>query len=261
MTADCPVDFVRLSGVRTAVLSAVVGGTDRTRDIVEDLDASESAVYEAVDALMDRGIIEKREGGWEPTGVGIVVADLLERQRHTTDVLNAAPEYWQSHDTSVLPVEFRERLADFRGFEVVAGTDADPGRAVRAGVEDVRTADRLDAVAAVYHDQVADVLSEGDRKMRFVLARSLAEGLVSDPPPSTGPTDAPTRTAPVDFSVTVTDQRVYLSLPRSDGTPDIQRQVVAEGDRAIRWGRDLFEHCWEAAVPVAEAMGDAWPPE
>ena len=260
MAEECAADFVRLSGVRTAVLSAVVAGTGRTRDLVDDIGASESAVYEAVDALAERGVIEQRNGVWEPTGVGTVVADLLERQRHTTDVLDTAREYWQHHDTSVLPQNFRERLGELRGFEVVEGTDADPGRAVRAGFDDVRTTDRLDAVAAVYHDQVAEVLSERDAEMRFVLARCLVDEMVANPPPTSGPSDAPTRTTAVDFSVTVTDRRVYLSLPRPDGTPDIQRQVVAEGDRAIEWGRDLFEHCWETAVPVTEAAGADWPP-
>lgn len=261
MVADCPVEFVRMSAVRTAVLDAVVEAPARTRDLVERLDASESAVYEGIRDLADRGIIDATDGVWEPTGVGTVVADLLGRQRNTVEVLQAAPEYWESHDVTALPREFRECLGALSGFEVVAGTDTDPGRALRTVRHRLEDADRIEGVATVYHDRIAATMRETGATLRFVLARSLVEGFVSEPPPPLLDADAEVRTAPADFSIAVTGDCLCLSLPAADGSPDIHTQLVADGDAAMRWGRELFETCWAEGVHPREVVDDpdAWP--
>jgi predicted transcriptional regulator len=254
MAPDSPVEFVRASAVRTSVLDAVVEAPGRTRALVERLDASESAVYEAVGDLAERGVLRAEDGVWRPTGIGTVVADLLDHQRDTVAVLDTAPAFWRDHDATAIPPAFRRRLADLAGFEVVSGTDSDPGRALRAVRERLEAADRIEGITAVHLDQLSASVEGTDANCRFVLARSMIEDLADDPPVDFADTEVAVRVAPADLSLVVTGDWLCMSLPDAAGRPDIHTQLVAAGERALQWGRDLVEARWRAGVPPEQVV-------
>jgi predicted transcriptional regulator len=70
------VEFVTGSSVRSDVLRAVVDGTRSTSSLLDEVDASESAVYGAVNELRDRGLLTEN-GDLAVTGVGEIVRDVL----------------------------------------------------------------------------------------------------------------------------------------------------------------------------------------
>jgi predicted transcriptional regulator len=259
MTSESPLEFVRASAVRTALLEAVVEGPARRRALVRRLDASESAVYQAVGDLADREIICADDGVWRPTGVGRILADLIEHRRDTATVLDDAAGFWRDHDATAIPAPFRRRLADLAGCTVVSGTNSDPERALRTVRERLDAADRIDAITAVHLDQLSASVERTDATRRFVLARSLVEEFGSDPPVDSAAVDGPVRVAPADLSMVVTEDWLCMSLPDADGRPDVHTQLVADGERAIQWGRDLFESHWQAGVPLERARDDSDP--
>ncbi|MFB6219243.1 MAG: helix-turn-helix transcriptional regulator [Halobacteriaceae archaeon] len=259
MVAECPLTYVRSSGVRTGVLEAVADAPAPTRDLVARLDASESAVYEAVDDLAERGILRESGGEWEPTGAGTVVLDLLERQRETTDVLRAAPDYWEAHTTGVLPRRCREELGALAGFEIVRGTATDPTRPVRESARRIEAAERVDVITHVHQSQLSPAVRETDAEMRYVLDRSLVEEFATDPPEDiVAMRQSAVRVADANFAFFVTEDCLVLSLPLCTGEYDPRSVLVAEGAAALDWGRRLFDHYWSAADPL-EAGVEQWP--
>jgi predicted transcriptional regulator len=58
----------------------------------------------------------------------------------------------------------------------------------------------------------------------------------------------------VDVAVSVTDGHLLLSLPTLDGQYDSRTEVLATDERALAWGRDLFEYYWDRAVPEEEFL-------
>ena len=38
----------------------------------------------------------------------------------------------------------------------------------------------------------------------------------------------------------VTESHLFLSLPRTDGTPDLQNIIINKDPQALEWGRMLF---------------------
>lgn len=260
MVAECPLSFVRKSGVRTGVLESITESPASTRTLVGRLEASESAVYEAVDDLSGRGIIRDAGGVWEPTGAGIVVLDLLARQRETTDVLEAAPEYWERHATDVLPREYRERLGVLDGFEVIRGTGTDPTRAVREKARHIEQSERVDVLANVHQSQLSPAVRETDADMRYVLDRSLVEEFLSDPPDDLAAAEEDVRVADVAFALILTERSLILSLPLCTGEYDPSSALVASGPSALAWGRELFDSYWAGAEPLEGLLeAGTWP--
>ncbi|MFC7195284.1 hypothetical protein ACFQL4_12455 [Halosimplex aquaticum] len=103
MNTDKIVGYVLGSSVRTDVLTAVVGERQPMDELIGSIEASESAVYNAVGDLERRGLVRSLEDGWDATGSGRLVADLLEQQENLCRLLE--DDYWRTHDVGALPVD------------------------------------------------------------------------------------------------------------------------------------------------------------
>lgn len=253
METDAPVSYVASSSVRSAVLRAAVERPRPTQAVVDAVTASESAVYQAVNDLSEAGYLERGQDGWAPTGTGVLVSDFLDCRRGTEAVLTADSDYWQTHDASVLPASARRTVGALSGCETVRADDADPHRVVREVARRIRAADAIDVVAPVYQQQYADAIRSPDVSARLVVDVDVVDAVASDPESEADAlTETEVRVGEADFALGVTDESVLLSLPRVDGAYDSRAEVVATGDRAVRWGRRLFERTWtEARTPAA----------
>ena len=248
------VEYVLRSGARTSVLRAVVDGCDSTQALLDRELASESAVYNALTELEEFDLIHSPEQKrWSPTGAGTVVADLIERQRETETVLESAPGYWRRHDVTALPTDFRERLADLAGGEVVRATETRPSRAVREIERRLDDANSVSVVTPIYNERFDHAVRGED--LRLVLDTGVLEDLLDeeDTEESDGDVGA-VRVADVPFAVAVTDECVLLSLPTLDGAYDPRTEFVAESERAQQWGIELFEHYWADALSPEEFL-------
>lgn len=254
------VEFVCGSRSRQQVLSALASEPRPRQAVVRSTDASESAVYDAMNRLSDRGFCYERDDGlWALTGTGRAVADLLERVGTVESVVDGTRPYFDEHDLGAVPEPDRRELHHLDGCEVVDSPETDPFRAARRVRTAIGAADRVSLLAPVYDDRFADALLEGDPdSVRLVLDPEILE-LEADEEP--GDEEGPPfvelvdiRVAAVDFAMTVTESEVFLSLPRLDGTYDPQTELVTESERAAEWGETAFERVWERARPVAELV-------
>lgn len=252
------VDFVCGSVVRTAVLEVLAEEPRGTDAILGAVEASESAVYDAVAGLEDQGLV--RQSGretWEPTGTGTAVHSVMQVRDDVEALIEMDPTYWHDHDIAVLPELFRTRVHELAGAEVVRATDTDPNRVVRMIGEAIETAEDLLVIAPVYHERYETALAEVAAQVdpRIVVdtttVRDRLTGELSDEPPEL---EIEARVTDIDIALGVTHDALFLSLPTLDGGYDARAEVVARTDRARRWGRQLFEHCWQRATPAEEFL-------
>lgn len=255
------VEFVCGSRSRQEVLATLASEPRERQAVVRTTGASESAVYDAMNRLSDRGFCYEREDGrWALTGTGRAVADLLERVGTVESVVDGTRPYFDEHDLDVLPEPDRRELHRLAGCEVVDSPETDPFRAARRVRTAIADADEVSVLAPVYDDRFAEALLEGDPDtVRLVLDPEILElapedsANADDPPPFAELVDI--RVAEVEFAMTVTESGVYLSLPQLDGTYDTQTELVRESTTAAEWGATVFERLWAAATPV-EALAE-----
>jgi len=251
MARDDAIDFVGVSAVRTAVLQAVLDGGRRRRSLVDALDASESAVYAAVNALAERRLVTTDDDVVRATGKGVVVAECLDRHERMRAALEVDDRYWVRHDPSVIPARQR-RFEALAGAEVIRAADHDPGRVTRVVAERIERASWIRALAPVYHERISEAVATVDDG-RFVMDRETVATHFDDP----SATDWPPQDVRIDdvpFALVLTDECLLLSLPRLDGSYDARSKLVAETDEALAWGADCFEHVWDLATPLPEAF-------
>jgi predicted transcriptional regulator len=243
-------EFVARSNVRQVALEAAADGGTTTDELLETVDGSRSAVYKAVDALTDAGLV-RQERGLTATGRGEVLAERLADRERVEGVLD--DDYWATRDVNVLPRRFRRRLPCLAAAEVVAGTEIEPGRARREAESKLRSADRVDVFARVYDPAMAAVLDEvaEDVPARLVTDRAVESAGGEQAPAFEA--DVQRRVGDVPCSLGVTDECVLLNLPTLDGEFDPSTVLVADSGAAVEWGRDLFEAHWRRANEPAES--------
>ncbi|MDX1746214.1 MAG: transcriptional regulator FilR1 domain-containing protein, partial [Halobacteriales archaeon] len=257
------VEFVSGSVVRTTVLETIEDAPQKTQVLLDRVDASESAVYDALSALEREGIVHRVEPRvWAPTGIGDAVLSVISVRNNTEALIGADPAYWESHDVGTLPDPFRVRIHELAGAEVVRATETDPHRVVRLVAEAIETASELLLVAPVYHERYETALSAvgPDIEPRLVVDATTAEDrlsgeLADDPPDAEG---IAARITDINLAMAVTDEALYLSLPTMTGDYDARAEVVADTAQGRRWGTELFDHYWERATP-AETFFDEHP--
>jgi len=238
------------SSVKTDVLLTVAAMPSETDQLIESIDASESAIYNALGDLDRRGLVRTVDGRREVTGSGQLVADLLEQQENLCRLLD--DDYWETHDVGALPRRFRLRLTELAGAEPFRAPDTDPHAAVRKVVDRVEeTESRLDIVTPIYQAEYELAMPDWE-DARLVIdttvleeslerAGSLAEARIFD--------ETEVRVMDVDVGIGLTDDYVMLSLPTIDGQYDSRTEVFATGERALAWGQDLYDYYWERATP------------
>lgn len=257
------VAFVLGSEARREVVGLLADCDDDGRGIVGACSASESAVYDALGRLADRGYVEETpDDAWRLTGAGRIVADTVERCQRLDCVIGGDTDYWSEHDPTELPERFRRSIDRLECCEVVRSPDADPYRAARRVERAIEEARTVAIVAPVYSDRHAEALLETDaERRRLVMTPGMASQIVEDEPagPDADLGDLSIRVHPAAISMTVTDSCLLFSLPRADGSFDATSEVLAEGDAAIEWGRRLFEHYWERGTPVGQWLANEHP--
>jgi len=257
VSSESVVGYVLGSSVRTDVLLAVVAERRSMSELIGAVEASESAVYNAVGDLERKGLLRSLEAGWASTGSGQLVADLLEQQGNLCRLL--ADDYWREHDVSALPRRFRLRLTELAGAEVVRASDTDPHAVVREVRDRVdRAGTNVDIVTPIYQAEYEAVMPDSP-DARLLVDRSVAlDALerVDSPEEADQWTETAVRVLDADVGIAVTDEEILLSLPTVDGRWDSRTEVLATDDRAMEWGRDLFEHYWDRATPNDEFVAE-----
>lgn len=255
MKKDGPfVEFVLRSQARTEVLLAVAEGCNTTQSLLDHDLASTSAVYNALNELQEHELIHKsRAEQWRRTGTGAVVSNLIRQQQKAESVLAAAPDYWRTHDATVLPLKFRTRLSELAGGDVVRATETRPDKAICDVKQRLTKADSVDAIAPVYNERLTDAAWNADTT-RLVCNKDVLKALIEETPLEDHNGSGVMRVTDVSFAVTVTDDYLLLSLPDLDGNYDPQTEFVADSDAARQWGHDLLDHYWMMAEPADQYL-------
>jgi predicted transcriptional regulator len=272
-------DAVFASAVRQSVLLELHERPRQRRALLDDVDASKSAVYDALNELREYDLLrEGRTRRWETTGLGDVVADYVVERQRASDVIDTHRSFWASHDPGVLPAPFRDSLGALADGTHIAPADTDESNAGDAAVETIATtierASHVALLAPTYPARYARAIeraadttphpeSSDAADVRLVLARdALTDADAADAPDvpthvaeETPGTSATVRVDDPEFFLLVTDATLVLGLPpdgddtTADPNPDAYLRV--DTPRARDWGTRVFEHCWRDATPLA----------
>lgn len=252
-------EYVLSSAVRQSLVSGLLTDARSTAELVQETTYSDSAVYNALGNLHEKGLIERRsDDRWELTGLGQILADWIAIADRTEALVQLDEEYWQQHDVSVIPGEFRREISVLADSEIVRASETNPQTVQARVVELLSDAESIDVMSEVQHPQYATAVEE---RAEIASPRLIFDAGVVESPDA-GRYRQPEEWADgvtlhvhedIRFTLGIIDDTIVLSLPTLAGSYDTYTEIVATGD-ALEWGRALFDHYLGEATPVREYL-------
>lgn len=251
MPEQSPNEFVLASSVRTEIVTQLADGTAPIDELLTSVDASDSAVYNEVSALAERGLLTGDAERWELSAHGQLVADAIDWWHSTEAFLGTDPEYWKNHDASVIPPKFRRRLPHIGAYEVVRSSESQITKHHREALTRLREADHCLVFSSFFSTEYHNAIPDSP-KTRLLVHQSAFETRAQR---RRDGIDAGKELEHVELRVTesrcsyaVGEDFLVLRLPTQSGEPT-RANVVSETASAVQWGRDLFEEKWAEAAP------------
>lgn len=264
MPPESPNEFVITSSVRTNIVSQLAAGALPTDELLDGIASSDSAVYDALGSLKERGIAHEDDGVWLLTAQGQVVADSIDAWQATESFLARDPAYWQTHRLDVIPEPFRRRLPELGDYEVYRNQPGEPNRAEQVGVRRMAEAKAPDITTPFYSlNHQENVPNNPETRMLVtreatdISVQRYREGHrdeLEDLP------EIQMRLTRCQFASTIGDDFVLFGLPtvEADDTSlsDTSATLVSETESAVQWATELFEYLWERSDPMEPYMAE-----
>lgn len=276
MPSQSPSAFVITSSVRREIVTLLAESGQTTGDLLEAIEASESAIYDALSTLRERGICVEGEKCWTLTAQGKLIADLAAGWHATDEFLEADPAYWNEHRLDVVPAAFRRRLPEIGAYEIVRDGPREPNKHEEVIVSRFERADHCLVTTSFYSKKFEDVIPNSP-KTRMLTTRDVAEvaidryldGLREHP---MKPEQCVRRLTECRFTFVVTDECLVFRLPVTSRADSGDRSAadhysltattatfISETPAALEWGTDLFETLWERSDPLEPYLEGAFP--
>ncbi|RJX43482.1 hypothetical protein DM826_06010 [Halonotius aquaticus] len=273
MPSQSPNEFVLTSSVRTEIVLRVAERVTPTDMLLSEIMASDSAIYDALGTLRDRGLLTQSDTGWELTAHGSLVADSVEAWQSSEAFLETNPMFWKTHRTSVIPPQFRRRLPEIGDYEIIRDTPQDPNRSEDVAISILESADACELTTPYYSRRHQEAIPTTP-DTRLLVTRGVID--VSFQRYKDGHREELNNLAPAtirltdcQFASVVTDEKLKFELltvsgPATDrydepgstdpsdrgSVADTTALFVSETEAALQWGRDLFAMLWAESDPL-----------
>ena len=280
MPSQSPNEFVITSSVRTEIVLQLSGGATPTDALLSGIDASDSAVYDGLSTLRDRGLLIETARGWELTAHGHLVADSVSEWQSSEEFLARDPAFWKNHQIDVIPAAFRRQLPEVGAYEIIRDVPQEPNRCEDVAVGMLEAADACEITTPYYSRRHQDAIPR-DPETRVLVTREALD--VSLQRYTDGHREklnnlepAAIRLTDCQFASAVTGDKLKFELPPvSEATPDrdggglspsergsvagTTALFVSETDAAVQLGRELFEALWAKSDPLGPYIEREFP--
>jgi predicted transcriptional regulator len=246
MEALCDLLFEFSNEERLKILFELEKGPKNLTSIAKDLDFTSQGTSRNMARLVETSIIRRNsDGEYELTPYGSVSLRLLS----SYEFLSKNRQHFLSHDVSVLPYQFINRLG-----ELSAGILQRDF--ITNYVRELEMAKQAEKYAYSMGDQInahsPPIIAE-KLKLGIEFRSIFPETIV--PPPGFRPAEGVERRLipKVQVGLIWTDKKAMFGLPTLDGKMDGEN-FVSEDPKFRKWCLDLFNYYWDQGKPIIGAF-------
>jgi len=278
MPSQSPNEFVITSSVRTEVVLRAAERPTPTDTLLSEIEASDSAVYDALSTLRNRGLLTEAAEGWALTAHGAIVADSVSAWQSAESFLATDSKFWKTHQLEVIPPDFRRRLPEIGAYEIIRDTPQDPNKSEDLAISMLDAADSCELTTPYYSRRHQEAIPTHPETRLLVTREAIdvslqryaaghREELTALDPENIRLTDCA-------FASVVTDEQLKFELPKlreasmtnhptapstGESVTDTSAIFVSETDAAVEFGRDLFETLWAESEPMGPYIDREFP--
>lgn len=232
------------SGIRREIMIRLLEGPERLTKLRPE--SKKQNVNNAIQPLLDDGLIAGKDGLYSLTDLGRVQALILQNVLDSAEVLQS--DFWAKHDLSSIPDSLLKRIGDLRGGEKIC-PNGDILKSQHNFIETVLHSKEIWGVSSVFFQEWPEMILEAVRngaKVHLILSPDIRPKLPGALFTETG-IDLQFR--PCGAAFTVADNTLLLGLFSRGGGIDAIEEYVCTSERAAAWGKALYTHVRHMARP------------
>ena len=215
----------------------------RMKELARQLDLTDTEASRQVQRLSDALLIQKQpDGTYILTGYAKLVLSICQ----PLEFVSRYKEYFRDHDSSLLPIEFRARLAELSRGTLIPTTVGHINKTTEMFLAAEKRIDTV-VLGGVALIEILKQRSQEGVKIRWLMDESFIPNAPSVL--SSWKRLPEIRTTPKVLGyVVVTDKAALLSILENDGTMSYS-PFYGEDVSFLKWTEDLFINEWEKAKP------------
>ncbi|HMK95036.1 MAG TPA: transcriptional regulator FilR1 domain-containing protein [Candidatus Limnocylindrales bacterium] len=235
--------FELASESRLGILHELQNKNLKMQELARKLDLTDTEACRQLQRLSETMLIQKQaDGTYTLTGYAKLVLSICS----PLEFVSRYKEYFRDHDSSLLPIEFRARLAELSGSRLIQTTVEHINKTTEMFLAAEKRIDTV-VLGGVALIEILRQRSQQGVKMRWLMLESFIPGAPSVL--SSWKRLPEIRTTPKVLGyIVVTDKAALLSILENDGTMSYS-PFYGEDASFLKWTEDLFTHEWEKAKP------------
>lgn len=230
-------------------------------EIKELLKVDSSSIQPHIKKMKDYDLIIEEDKIYCLSKKGEIIVENMESLLNTAEVFERNIEYWKTHELTSIPDFLLERIDELENFELLEPNAEYLAETPKKILENMLASKEIMTFVSYFHPEAPSIyanLSKKGAKITLCMTENVVKRLFS------GYQDEAKRLCRAENSkmfilrkkakipsVIVTDRFLAFKLFETDGKLRDQLIVCSE-DKALLWGRELFEHCMETAEPLNE---------
>ena len=248
------------SSVRAKVFLCLKDGPRTGRYMEKAIGIRTSTILHSIKEMIDVGLIKKTCSGYKLTNIGEIQSILLDDLVSCIVALNEHQDFWQSHDISGIPVYLRKKIGMLIDSEVLRDGPVTVLSTQEFFVSELKNAKRIYGVSPIiapgYAEAIAFAVENGSR-VDLILTEKILNIIIKE-----------NRDALIHLlasrgfhlycieeeltvAFTVTDSILSLGLFRPDGRYDVTSDLNCKGEKALLWGKELFDYYLQRSKPIS----------
>lgn len=236
------------SNQRREILELVYQKPRSLKEIGEISGISTPLISRQIKKLYEAGLVEKKDSYYTITDKGEILYLAMEKFRRIINTVEKDPEFWETHDLSKLPKEFKLRIDEIGDYVVLRSDKDEVLRHFKVFSSIYRSSNILRVVSAIFFPahppMFAEISSRAD--VEVITTKKALETLENEYKKELETyLDNGGKiyyNNDIKFTVITTEKALCMGLFLRDGKYDTESGLLSYEESAIKWGFDLFEY-------------------
>ena len=249
------------SSVRAKIFLCLRNGPLTVKDIEKLIETRPSTILHSVKDMIEDGLVARTSNGYALTNIGKIQAIILNDLISCIVALDQHKDFWQSHDIGSIPIELQKKIGMLIESEVFKDNPVAILKTHEYFISELRMAKYVKGVSPIivpgYAEAIAFAVEQGsevdliltDEILQLVIKENhdVLQSLLES-------NKFRLRSLKDDVTVafTVTDRVLSLGLFHKDGEYDVSSDLICRGEKALKWGEELFNYYLGKSIPVKD---------
>lgn len=245
------------SQLKIDLLSSLLESEKNLSSLRNELGSSGSTIIHALSDLENLKLTERDEKKYKLTPLGYIQALLVEELNFSFSTLEKFEGFWFEHDVSAIPQNLLKRIGDLEKSILIQNDSEELDRVHTTFQKILLTSKEVFGVSPIFHSDFVKAFQKlliDGAKVELILSSGVLEKALSQVEYDLLTEYISTGYLRIFLSddlriaLTVTENSFSMGLFRLNGGYDYTRDIISNDIKAIKWGKDLFNHFIERSV-------------